>query len=980
MRKSLIKLLATPLGCPKALHSHSATSPKNGDISRWLTTTKWLVMINQLMKRLALPLGNHTTVPQRLVMPVLFGVVGLMLSITVSAVGMGGINVVSALGQQLKADIELVAISKAEKDSLVARLASPEAYKSAGLEYPYNNKFKFQVENRPDGKPYIKASSAQPVNDPFVSLLVELSWSSGKLSREYTFLLDPPGYVAERPAPSPVQAVVPEVQAVVPEGQTAVPEGQVVSPESPAASAVVVSPSAPAVAEETTPIAVEQAASAVTPEQQAVPTEAVAPSENIAPVEPAKTATPPAAATPEIAAVQDNKEWVAVHRGDTLYKIAEQYKLTDMSVERMLVAMYHTNADQFDGRNMNRIKAGKILHLPSQQELNSVSLPAAVKEIHAQTADWNTYRQKLAKAATVSNPSPPSQQVATGKIGSSVTEVAPVAKESAKEVLKLSKGEAPQDRVGTSAGGKTMSAQDKKNAAQEDAVAQSKAAKEAQQRTALLEKNLQDMQRLAQLKAQLNTPLKAPLKAEIAALAQPVEPAKVPTSEVAATSAVKPTPIVSPKPKPVKSEPSLVDQILEEPLYLPAGAGVLLVLGGLGFLLYRRKKTKQNRDEITTDFIDVGSTSSRITPPVIPSPDTGDFTRLSATQAVTPPQSEDVDPISEADLFLNFGRDVQAEAILKEALQLNPNNHLISLKLLGIYANRKDTNSFATTARQLQDSGDAEAWQQAAAMGRKLEPNNLMYSGGGAIEDARSATMQMTAFDVVAPKNTPKATAVDFDLDVGTSTAKHTSSPEQDFLSGPDQTSTMSGGSGHASQDAEMDFDIASDKDSSHTGHADTMDFDITATNSSMPAAEESKEAASTLADETVFDVTTTNRTFITAAPQSKITKPVEADDGGMTFMLDFPVDNIPEKSAPIAPPGSLSGINLSFDDIKAQNGSTPANKDDQWQEVATKLDLAKAYQEMGDGSGAREILEEVLREGNTEQREAAQTIIQQIG
>ena len=139
-----------------------------------------------------------------------------MLSANVSAVGMGGINVTSALGQPLKADIELVAISKTEKDSLVARLASPDAYKSAGLEYPSGNNFKFEIESRADGQPYIKVSSAQPVNDPFVSLLVELTWSAGKLSREYTFLLDPPGYVAEQPAKTEVQAVAPEVQAVSP--------------------------------------------------------------------------------------------------------------------------------------------------------------------------------------------------------------------------------------------------------------------------------------------------------------------------------------------------------------------------------------------------------------------------------------------------------------------------------------------------------------------------------------------------------------------------------------------------------------------------------------------------------------------------------------------------------------------------------------------------------------------------------------------
>ena len=107
-----------------------------------------------LVKRLAIPLDRQTTPTKWLVILKLLGVVAaLMLSTTVAAVGMGGITVASALGQPLKADIELVAISKAEKDSLVARLASPEAYKSAGLEYPYGNKFKFQIESSTDGQP-----------------------------------------------------------------------------------------------------------------------------------------------------------------------------------------------------------------------------------------------------------------------------------------------------------------------------------------------------------------------------------------------------------------------------------------------------------------------------------------------------------------------------------------------------------------------------------------------------------------------------------------------------------------------------------------------------------------------------------------------------------------------------------------------------------------------------------------------------------
>ena len=950
MRKSLLKLkrLAIRLGCQKALHSHSAKSPsekllaghpKDGDISRWLA------LHSQSTKPAKTLASRWLTTAKSLVILKLLGVVAaLMLSTTtVSAVGLGGINVASALGQPLKADIELVAISKAEKDSLVARLASPEAYKSAGLEYPYGNKFKFQIESRADGQPYIKASSAQPVNDPFVSLLVELTWSSGKLSREYTFLLDPPGYVPEQPAQAEVQAVAPEVQAAAP----AAPEAAV--------SAV------PAVPEETAATPVEQAApvAAVTPAEQAAasavpaaPAETAAkPEEQAAPAETA--AKPVEQAAPEAAAVPAIKEWLTVQRGDTMYKIAEQHKLADVSLERMLVAMYRINADQFDGRNMNRIRAGKILHLPSQQELMSVSLPDAIKEIHAQAADWNAYRQKLASAAAVSNQSQAAQQVATGKISSSIADMAPVAKESAKEVLKLSKGEAPGDQVGTGAGGKSMSEQDKKNAAQEDAIAKNKALKEGQERTALLEKNIQDMQRLAQLKT------------EQAALAQPpvTAAAKSAVSEVTATSAVKPTPVVQPKPKQAKPEPSLLDQVLDEPLYLAGGAAALLALGGLGFMVYRRKKNSSDEDK-DQPSADVGEITGRMAAPVFPSPETGDFTSAAAAQAMAASQSDNVDPISEADLFLNFGRDVQAEEILKEALQNTPNNHQIHLKLLEIYANRKDTNSFSTIARQLQDSGDEDAWQQAIAMGRKLEPNNPMYGAAGTIENAGSATMQMTAFSVTPePKNVPKAqaSALDFDFDSGASAAKEEPSPEQDFLSGAEITSVMLPDGRLAAQAAKMDFDV-------------------TSTHPSMGAAGGPTEAASPISDDFVFDVTGSH-SFKPATAQPEISKPAEAG-GGMAFTLDFPVENIAGKSASVAQPAAvgLAGISLNFDDAAAPSGSTAGNKDDHWQDVATKLDLAKAYHEMGDTSGAREILEEVLREGDAEQRKAAQTLFDQLG
>lgn len=844
-------------------------------------------------------------------------VAALTLSTYVSAIGMGGINVTSALGQPLKAEIELVSVKRTDKASLVARIASPDVYRGAGLEYPYGNKLKFQIESRANGESYIKLTSTQPINDPFVSMLVELTWASGKLLREYTFLLDPPDYVVEQPKPVEVQAVAPVVQAAPPE-------------------------------------------TAAKPIEQAAPVVA-APIENQPAAKPMMAApAKPAAAEPAAVATGD----ITVHRGDTLHKIAMQNKPADVSLERMLVALYRANADQFDGKNMNRIKAGKILRLPDQNELLNVAQSDAIKEIRAQTADWNAYRQKLAAAAPVASQPQEGQQVATGKIASSVADKAPVAKESAKEVLKLSKGEAPGDKAAAGATGKPATAEEKKHAEQEDAIAREKSLKEEQARASLLEKNLKDMERLAQLKS------------EAAALAvQPSGAAAVSAvaaaSEVNAASVVKPAPVAKPKPQPVAvPQPSLVDQILGEPLYLLGGTAILLGLGGLGFMLSRRRQAAATVGEAE----DAGAMTGLLTAPVVPSPETGDFTSSTGMHAAAASPSEEDDPLGEADLFLNFGRDVQAEEILKEALQNSPNNHQIHLKLLGIYANRKDANSFSAIARQLKDSGNEEAWQEAAAMGRKLEPNNPMYGGAGTIEDDGSATRQVTTHDI-APDSTadtaaaaPEAPAYAVDFDLGDT----------------EKTETLSAEDKAAAAVETMDFDVTSTSPSLTAPEG--MDFDITSTGPSLQAATGDQETALPDLDDLIFDITSTHPSLPGAQPgtepETEPAKAAQADEGGMEFTLDFPVEEGAGKPAPAAQPADtgLAGISLNLEDIEAPAEPAAGVKDEHWHEVATKLDLAKAYQEMGDATGAREILEEVLREGDGEQREAAQAMLDQLG
>lgn len=845
----------------------------------------------------------------------LLGLAALMFSTATVAVGMGGINVSSGLGERLKANIDLVAVAKAEKASLVARLASPDSYKNAGVEYPFNNKFRFEIANHADGEPYLKVTSDQPVNDPFVVMMVELNWASGRLVREYTFLLDPPNFVADQPATTPVQAVAPiaqaaPVEAVVPV-EAAPVESVAAAVEPVAPVAAVVEPAAPA------PV-------------QTKPKPTLPPAAGKFDIAGTKQATPVKATAKAAAA-----DTYVVQRGDSLAKIAANEVQSSMSLERTLVALYRANANQFDNQNMNRVGVGKTLHLPSEKEIASVTQADAVTEIRAQAEDWNAYRQKLAGAATTSTQSQATQQVATGKINSSVADKAPVVKQTATEVLKLSKGEAPGDKTASGAGGKVASAQERKNVAKEEAIANAKALKEGQERAALLDKNLKDAEKLAKLKL------------EAAALAQKQAPvvndAKVASaSAVVAANATKPAAEPMPKPKVVKPvvktepkpEPSLLDTVMSEPTYIAGGAAGLLGLLGLGWFAKRRKKAQAFVDA-TGSFPDLGSTSTRMVAAVPPSPDTGDFTQeVSPSTRAEEQLSEEVDPISEADLFLNFGRDGQAEEILKEALNNTPNNHQIHLKLLGIYAKRKDLTSFESIARQLQESGDVVAFAQASEMGREVDPRNTLYGGSKAVEDADSATMQAPAFG--APKAVEvasKPAEVDFDLGAEP-TGKFEPSPEQHFLD--DTRKTMN-----------------------------------------MPIA---AEAALPNLDEMIFDVTGSHPTLqmgkLPAEPEA-----AKLEDLGMEFTLDFPTTEIVAKAAPAlaVPEMDLSGISLEMDDKKPGHETAPQDKGELWQEVATKLDLAKAYQEMGDGVGAREILDEVLREGDDDQQQMAQELIRQI-
>ena len=913
-------------------------------------------------------------------------VIGLILSSYSYAISMGDINVTNTLGEPMNVLIELGTAKKNEISSLSARLAPPKVFEEVGLDYPSGlPPLNFKIKTNANGEAYLKITSTEPINEPFVNLLVELTWPSGRLVREYTFLLDPPGYVPAHPKPTKVKPVEPSIVEVA-ELKSKTNIETIKSPQP--SNALMVNK--------------KKAADEI-----------------------------PAAVHKPSASSHVASGSIKVNRGDTLRKIALQTKSPDVSLERALIALYHANTDAFDGNNMNRLRIGQILRIPEQSGLDNLSQLKAVQEIRAQADDWYAYRQKLAAASGLATGNE-SKHESSGKISTTVADNATEAKASAKEVVRLSKGEAPGDKSSVSGNAKAL--QNKIHALEEEAISQSKALQESNGRVAALEKNIQDLQRLISLKTpppvEQAKPAENPAATKLdeahpgTTLQVPVVASKIEDVSPAATvSPVKPV-IPKEKPKLVATRPPLLEIILSEPLYMIGGAAVLLGLIGLIYALTRRGKDSKEKSKLGGKPIEhvIGSFNQTLMPTPFP-PDAGNSTNTIATTNDTnqaPP--DDFDPISGADLFLNFGREEQAEKILLEGLSKNPTNHQIHLKLLSIYANRKDTSSFATIARQLQDSGDTKAWEQAAIMGFALEPNNPMY--GSAVSETEEKSFDATPSPnaILNEGKTNKAlSALDFDLDLGFGAPAASLNSAETSLSNSDsknETIDFDVTASHVKLPASSirkgeTFSINSLNDSILDLTADdtftpattlekteiaapanvnnAMDFDVTALNAKLPTSSTHKGETSSInnLNDSILDLTADETsTPATTLEKTEVAAPAIVNKT-MDFMLDFPdtnksVDKLvihPVKAAPkeILDIG-LGDISLNLDKPDVLTPTLSAEeRDARWHDAATKLDLAKAYQEMGDAAGAREILEEVVREGDEQHRTVAEALLQQL-
>lgn len=702
--------------------------------------------------------------------------------------------------------------------------------------------------------------------------------------------------------------------------------------------------------------------------------------------------------------------------GDTAWRVAEQLRTNDsQTIEQIVLALYRANPQAFFGNNINNLKSGQILKIPEGTQVESVTPVQARTEFRAQYDAWQEYKIKLAGAsagikvvenepkqapvAAAKEPEAkpePKKEPEAKKEPANVTKVPPPAKGAQQEDLlkivrstlqgekttpdkKPAEGEAPKDR-----GAKEQQALADRVATLEESLASKQVeTKEIGDKVAQVRAQLKREARLIQIeqqdlaaaqvraKAAQPAPPVEPPKPQPVVKAEPapapkIEPPKPVEPPVAATPptpapekpAVAPTPkppvVVAPIAKPTTdpapaAEKSFFDEIIENVLagdsFLPILIGVIVLASvGIGFVyMKRRRKSIAEFEESILQSEGIPGTTGEpsmttdTSGQVVSSGDTSflsDFSQGGMGNIHT----DEVDPIAEAEVYLAYGRDETAEEILKEAVIKNPAREELRVKLLEIYANRSDVRAFETLAEEMYASmggRPSKNWPRVEELGRKLNPNNPMFKGGGAPIAAKapatpnfSDTAKMKAVPVAAAPST--ATVIDVPTSI-------------------------------AASPAGSDFDFDMETAASPTPAASQgLDFDMGSPSPKASAAEASLD-------------------FSSDDLGSSSSGGMEVDLGQSSNVVDFDFGDKEETATPVAAAAEVEMSMEAPSNGAGASGGDALTETPQWDETATKLDLARAYIDMGDAEGARSILDEVMSEGNDQQKSQAKELAAQL-
>jgi len=831
----------------------------------------------------------------------------------VQAAGLGKLTLNSALGQPLNAEIDIVATNSDEVQSLKASVATREAYTQAGISYEsILSSVKVSIESRTNGNPYIKLTSPQAVNDPFLIILMELNWASGRILREYTVLLDP------------VEANTQNLAAAN---------------------------SNPAPIITATRLDAEKS-SGIEKDNQAVSS----------------------SKSKKGSSSQTKKTYGPISRGDTLSSIARQVLPAGVDLNQMLVALYRANRDAFIADNMNLLRTGVVLKIPEKNEITAIDTSTAKAEIKTQIGDWRNYQGKL---ATISKESPASHTISQsdqGQITASIDKKSISTSGTPKEVLKLSSGAQLLDKDGQIAESTVV---DRLRMMEEDAVARNLALQEANQRVAMLEKSIENLKQLLELKDSVLA--QAQIKAESVSKSDTKPEVLSPVTVGSLTEKdqelgmdspqQQEVPIIQPATEAViqnttenppqlseNEDQSLTDLIFDYIEYI--GASLMLILL-LTLLILKRRRDQLNDDveEFDTKKENFSSSMrSRMASmaAVQTAASIADSNQSSSEEVENDLTYENINAFSETE--------EQNEAFDKDDTSYEEDVE---------YVDKSDTNIASISESQVEDELLTDNLQQNVDADLKE----------GFEEDYSQLTDSTKKNDSVDFSN-----EIDFDLSDETDEGKKnlalnqpfsTDGSEEENTKFPDDSEGLEEAnvSDYALEinfdeseqplDAENSNDNAVEKDSEGVDFGLASDIDLTEEESAneieIPKLNDESGSFGNNAEEFGF-----------------VDEPSEFDRSP-----EIAQDTTESESLSKMPELELADINLDLEDSnlveeKAEKADLN-DTDEQWQEVETKLDLAKAYQEMDDKEGAKEMLEEVMRDGDIKQQKAAKKMLKSL-
>jgi pilus assembly protein FimV len=850
--------------------------------------------------------------------------------------GIGEIKPNSLMGHVFEGSIDLTDVTADELPNIKVRLAPPEAFRKAGVELTGPvRRLRFKPYVQANGRPAIRVTSTESIREPYLNFLVEVEWSQGRTVKELTVLLDPPTFTERR---------APQVQAPVATPREA--------------------PSAPASATRSA------------------------------------SGSPPAAAAPIVA---DGHDYGPVKQGETLWRIAERNRARGVSAEQAMIAILQANPDAFVGGNINRLKAGARLKLPSTQQVAALD-PLQARDVYLRQMGRPVPERPATRAAP-STPPP---------AGDMVRLVTPPPDAAAP----------PRDAVAPAT--QVAAAPDLRQdvlLAHEKAESARQTADQLQGRVSDLESQLRDLQRLLVLKdtqlTQLQEKAEEAVKAAQAVAAAKPEPAAAPATAVTETKTetvtpaepkaeaprasapvpepkpaeaavasaprlAEPTPVaVAPAPSPKPSQASALAGLLSDPANaLGAGIAGVGVLGAmLWAILGRRRSTiaEPAPSEPTMSAAMAGAAAPKPSPvlaPAVAVPEpvvaaaagparphevdrvaTEDLAALdvSATDLVgLKGETNEVDPTEEADVYIAYGRYEQAEQLLRLALEIEPGRLALQRKLLEVHAASRDPAAFGALFAQLEAAGkateDPSGWEQALRLGRQIDPANPRYAGGDIAAEA-------------LPDDALARARRDLDVDLDRIAGKG-----EDFgeLSITSRSSTEAAfddiDAGSVLNDLSLDLSTE-DAGAGKSSHPFKLDVaEELEGGRGGPGGLGNIEAAEALA-------WGLDRGDATGLVESEIS-PADV----IAEQLDDAPRDVPDLGD--LEIGPDTAMDLGADTTMMHADTTLELVDD----VETKLDLARAYVELGDEDSARLMLQEAMQEGNAAQKTAAEALLKELG